>query len=413
MSTRFSPPSRFRSTRAPAPRPLPADRGKQRFVRANLLAHDDDLVPFAGRRTIARRFQRLRRLQERILVAPDEIDLQQLEAQIAPVRLALERNAHQIGRLVVQTVGHVEVGLGQGIALIEIDGALARHGVFGSFEVGLSIAEACRPVRRIPAADARPIPRPRTTRSPLRSAKLGTRVAEIGRRCPSIRFKSPPPPCRRRRSGKRQHAESPRRCTAAGTHQLVGHPVDPRSRFRAARPPASSAPGAGRRRRGHRGRRALPPAAATGVGGRDRRRRRPVTGAGVPASVGAAWHGRRRGSRRRAVGGTPSLRCSAASSLLRMSINRCDSASCPSKSLTRSLSACASALAALESPLPVALAAGARSHETQVAAAGAAPPAAAPRAPSGDALRSSLRFDSGRRSRRRRERAAPRRAAKY
>src|SRR5882762_6426983 len=43
-------------------------------------------------------------------------------------------------------------------------------------------------------------------------------------------------------------------------------------------------------------------------------------------------------------GGTPSLRCSALSSLFRMSISRFDSASCPSRSLTRSLSACASAL---------------------------------------------------------------------
>src|ERR1700722_15391449 len=67
-------------------------------------------------------------------------------------------------------------------------------------------------------------------------------------------------------------------------------------------------------------------------------------GSGAGAGVGAV-----------AVGGTPSLRCSALSSLFRISIKRCDSASCPSNSLTRSLSACDSALAAVEElPVPAA-----------------------------------------------------------
>ncbi len=74
-------------------------------------------------------------LQEGILVAPDKIDFQQLQAQIAPVRFALQRDSHQVGGLVVQAVRHVEIGLGEGIALIEIDRALARHGVFGRLEV--------------------------------------------------------------------------------------------------------------------------------------------------------------------------------------------------------------------------------------------------------------------------------------
>ena len=51
-------------------------RSKHGFVGANLLAHDDDLVPLARGCTIPRRFQALRRLQERILVAPDEVNLQ-------------------------------------------------------------------------------------------------------------------------------------------------------------------------------------------------------------------------------------------------------------------------------------------------------------------------------------------------
>jgi hypothetical protein len=51
--------------------------GEQRLVGANLLAHDDDLVPLACRGTVARGFQTLRGLQEGILVAPDEVNLQQ------------------------------------------------------------------------------------------------------------------------------------------------------------------------------------------------------------------------------------------------------------------------------------------------------------------------------------------------
>ena len=118
-------------------------RCKQRLVRANLLAHDDDLVPLAGGRTIARGLQSLGGLQERVLVAPHEIDFQQLEAQIAPIRLALERDAHQIGRLVVQAVRHVKIRLGQGIALIEIDRAFARQGVVGRLQF-TGIAEPAR-----------------------------------------------------------------------------------------------------------------------------------------------------------------------------------------------------------------------------------------------------------------------------
>ena len=54
-----------------------AGRGAEhRLVRADLFAHDDDLVPLAGRRAVARRFQSFGRLQERVLVAPDEVDFQ-------------------------------------------------------------------------------------------------------------------------------------------------------------------------------------------------------------------------------------------------------------------------------------------------------------------------------------------------
>ena len=115
--------------------------GEQRLVRANLFAHDDDLVPLAGGSPVAGRFQALRGLQERVLVAPDEIDFKQLQAQIAPVRFALERNSHEVGCLIIQTVCHVKIGFGQRIALIEIDRTLARHRVVGSFDIGVRIAQ--------------------------------------------------------------------------------------------------------------------------------------------------------------------------------------------------------------------------------------------------------------------------------
>ena len=131
MSTRFSPPSRLRSTRAPAPRPLPAlaansgSPGQICLPMMTILSHS----PAGAWSRVCREL--LRGLQEGVLVAPDEVDLEQLHAQIAPLGLALERDAHEIGGLIVQAVGHVEIGFGQRIALIEIYRALARHRVLG------------------------------------------------------------------------------------------------------------------------------------------------------------------------------------------------------------------------------------------------------------------------------------------
>ncbi len=150
------------------------------LVGANLLAHDDDLVPLAGRRTIARRLQRLGRLQKGILVPPDEIDFQQLEAQVAAVRLTLQGNAHEVGRLVVQTIGHVKIRLGQWIALIEIDRTLARHRIVGRLQFA-GVAETCRIGAKNPARHAgRTLPprrtdRPCAERSAWRSGRASRR----------------------------------------------------------------------------------------------------------------------------------------------------------------------------------------------------------------------------------------------
>ena len=60
-------------------------------------------------------------VEEQFPVAPHEIDFQQLELQVAPARLAIDRDLDQVGGLIVQAVRHVEVGFGERILLIEAD----------------------------------------------------------------------------------------------------------------------------------------------------------------------------------------------------------------------------------------------------------------------------------------------------
>ncbi len=65
--------------------------------------------------------------QERVLVAPDEEHLEQLELEVAPVRRRVERLLHELRGLIVQAVRHVEIGFGDRIGLVEIDDGLARQ----------------------------------------------------------------------------------------------------------------------------------------------------------------------------------------------------------------------------------------------------------------------------------------------
>ena len=105
---------------------IQVDRGRRReaslveqhVFRGKLLAHDDDLLPLARRGVIAHARQFARRLQELLLVAPHEEHLEQLQLQLATLRLALDRRLHKVGGLVIETIGHVEVGLGERVALL-------------------------------------------------------------------------------------------------------------------------------------------------------------------------------------------------------------------------------------------------------------------------------------------------------
>ena len=102
-----------------------------------------------GAASIARAMQLAGSVEEQILVTPDEIDLQQLELQVAPARLAIDRDLHQVGSLIVQAVRHVEVGFGERILLIEANRGFAAERVVA----GLRCERCCRPVpARVPSA---------------------------------------------------------------------------------------------------------------------------------------------------------------------------------------------------------------------------------------------------------------------
>src|SRR6185437_14522850 len=69
---------------------------KQRILRRQLLAHDHDLFPLAGRSLGARLGQLAGGLQELLLVAPDEEDFEELQLHIPPLRLAADGDADEI-----------------------------------------------------------------------------------------------------------------------------------------------------------------------------------------------------------------------------------------------------------------------------------------------------------------------------
>ncbi len=136
--------------------------------------------------------------------------------------------------------------------------------------------------------------------------------------------------------------------------QVIRHPIDPGSRLGRRRSRrrlglrrrcrGSRRRSGRRRRRGRLGRQQVAP-------GSGRAAVRPHSAeASAPRPSSVQRPAAARGAGAGGVAGVPSLCCSALSSALRISISRFDSASCPSNSLTRSLSACESAFAAFELP---------------------------------------------------------------
>ncbi len=199
------------------------------IVGADLLAHDDDLLPLAGGRAVAGGIQRLRGLQEHVLVAPDEIDLQKLQAQVPTVGLALERDAHQIGGLIVQAIGHVEIGLGQGIALVDVHGAFARQRVLGRLEAA-GVHDFGRRRREFPHGVLARFLHHEGLGTLASHAELGGRIARIG----DVRVLHQPAdvgvllvPSTAHRGG--DDGGQHERQQGHGHPPIGGHPVDPRT----------------------------------------------------------------------------------------------------------------------------------------------------------------------------------------
>ena len=65
-------------------------------------------------------------MQKLIFVAPHKEHFEQLELQIAALRFTSNGDAYQVGRLIVESVGHVKIGFRQRIALIERHRRVAR-----------------------------------------------------------------------------------------------------------------------------------------------------------------------------------------------------------------------------------------------------------------------------------------------
>ena len=82
---------------------------------SNLLPHDNDLVPVGTFATAHDRMQTLRGINEGVLITPDKIDFAQLCQKVLTFRFDLQRAVNEVRRLIVQTVGHMEVGFGKGI----------------------------------------------------------------------------------------------------------------------------------------------------------------------------------------------------------------------------------------------------------------------------------------------------------
>src|SRR5262249_47189628 len=105
--------------------------GEERVIGRQLLAHDDNLFPLAWRSLCAGIGEFPSAMQELLLVTPDEEHFEELELQIASVGLTADSDANQIGSLIVQAIRHVEIGLGQRVTLIEVDGRLAADRLVG------------------------------------------------------------------------------------------------------------------------------------------------------------------------------------------------------------------------------------------------------------------------------------------
>jgi len=95
-----------------------------------LLTHDDDLVPVRTFVFADSRLESACGIYECIAVTPDKVDFAKLGQQVGPLWLNRQRAINEICGLIVKTVGHVEIGLCDGIGLVEINSRFTAERVF-------------------------------------------------------------------------------------------------------------------------------------------------------------------------------------------------------------------------------------------------------------------------------------------
>ena len=103
---------------------------EQFVICSNLLPHDDDLVPIGALVTADRSFQTASRVNKRVGITPNEIDFAKLGQQILIFRLNFQSPVDQIGCLIIQAIGHMEIGLCDQIRLVKVNSSFATKGIF-------------------------------------------------------------------------------------------------------------------------------------------------------------------------------------------------------------------------------------------------------------------------------------------
>ena len=102
---------------------------KQRVIAGYLLPHDDDLVPISRFSFTNRALQAASRVDKRVAVTPDKVDFAQLGQQVGTIRFKRQRAVDEVCGLVIETIGHMEISLGNRIGLVEIDRGFAAERV--------------------------------------------------------------------------------------------------------------------------------------------------------------------------------------------------------------------------------------------------------------------------------------------
>ena len=105
------------------------------MIASDLLTHDDNLVPVGAFRATNCCSQTSSGINERISVAPDKIDLTKLGEQILALRFNIQCTIDQVRRLIVKTVRHMEIGLGDRIRLVKIDSSFGTERIVNRFHL--------------------------------------------------------------------------------------------------------------------------------------------------------------------------------------------------------------------------------------------------------------------------------------